>query len=161
YGDETQNFGPNWAVLILPFVEQDNLFNSQKASIWSYMTSGNNAWRSVRGMSLKVYLCPADAGGNPFSGAGGGWARGNYAANAGPPYVSAQVGGVLRDTAGGQSPSNSLPVYQAGTSNPALTLPYPAGGVLCVNYGVSLPELTSQDGTSSTILFNEVRIGPA
>src|SRR5262245_47373317 len=32
-----QPFGPNWAVLILPYIEQNNLYNSVANSIQNYM----------------------------------------------------------------------------------------------------------------------------
>src|SRR5256714_6168372 len=51
-------FGPNWAVFILPYIEQNALF--QQASVNSYpgtanpadLTSYNLSWRAVRGQSL-------------------------------------------------------------------------------------------------------------
>src|SRR5438105_3043090 len=83
--DYNQNFGPNWAVLILPYIEQDNMYQQVAASVISYPTTGDASWRSLRGNKIKTYLCPSDAGADvPFAGAGGNWARGNYGANAGP-----------------------------------------------------------------------------
>src|SRR6188474_2720998 len=40
--DYNQNFGPNWAVLILPFIEQDNLFRTVSQSVQEYMANGNS-----------------------------------------------------------------------------------------------------------------------
>jgi hypothetical protein len=34
-----------------------------------------------------------------------------------------------------------------------------AAGPMCINYGASLGQLTSQDGTSNIVLFSELRIG--
>jgi prepilin-type N-terminal cleavage/methylation domain-containing protein len=50
----SQNFGPNWVVLILPYIEQEPLHRSVSGSIDQYMTNGNNGWRSIRGTELKL-----------------------------------------------------------------------------------------------------------
>src|ERR1700733_2624488 len=39
--DYNQNFGPNWAVLMLPYIEQDNLYNQNSNSIQNYMINGD------------------------------------------------------------------------------------------------------------------------
>src|SRR5262245_2235225 len=81
-------FGPNWAVHLLPYIEQDNLF--RLANVASYPGTANPAnlatynvsWRAVRGQAVPTLLCPSDATGAPFTDprgvlAQGGWARGN------------------------------------------------------------------------------------
>src|SRR5689334_5943769 len=87
-GTETVNFGPNWAVLILPHIEQGPLYSQAADSIARYMkTPGEQGWRSIRGARIPTYLCPSDTGAEtPFDGSviGSGWARGNYGANTGP-----------------------------------------------------------------------------
>jgi prepilin-type processing-associated H-X9-DG protein len=141
-------FGPNWAVLLLPYIEQGALYNTVSAAVGSYMTDGNVAWRAVRGAKIKMMLCPSDSAGDtfytapmgPLSGAGGGWARGNYACNAGPLFYNVSVGG------------------RSSNENPgggALA----ASGPMCINFGASLGQLSSQDGTSNIVLFSELRIG--
>src|SRR5262249_36542229 len=93
--DPNYPFGPNWAVYLLPYVEQNNLF--QQASVSDYLCgyySGNTTqrdrWRTiVKDKLIPVYSCPADDQSIPFDGypsAPGPWARGNYAANAGPGW---------------------------------------------------------------------------
>ena len=162
YADENQNFGPNWAVLLLPYLEQGNLYAPYSASITAYRTSGDSGWRALRGISIPTLLCPADTGADaPFTGVGGNWARGNYGANAGPPFplATAGQGGSLSATAGGQSPRGYCS-WQPGTTTCMLQYPDPGGGVMSANFGVSLVALSNADGTSETILFNEVRIGP-
>src|SRR5687767_10536599 len=86
------NFGPNWVVLILPDIEQGNLYNTQAASINSYMTSGNQAWKAVRTSSIPTMICPSDFGDAPWSGGGGGWQRGNYGCNAGGIHQPSSLG---------------------------------------------------------------------
>src|SRR5262245_18977088 len=92
-------FGPNWAVLILPYIEQNPLY--QQANVTSYpgvaLTMGttpayasvNNSWRALGKIDVKTYQCPADPNNaayytdpasNPADASG--WARGNYGVTA-------------------------------------------------------------------------------
>jgi len=147
--DET-NIGPNWAVLILPYVEQSALYNQVTASIQNYInfanpsgTGGSNDqnWRAVRTATIPVYICPSESNAQIMGNrASGNWARGSYAANSGP-------GGDANGTRDGNSPAGGFG--------------RPGGGVMCVNYGITLPALSNQDGTSNTIMVNHVRAGPA
>src|SRR5262245_57766126 len=134
--------GPNWAVLILPYIEQDNLArqavgstNAQQ-SITNYGNGLNDQnWRAIRGTVSKTYSCPSEPFGNTFgSRAGDGWARGSYAANAGPLVFPA--------SANGASP----------TLNLGGGLVVAGGGVMCINFGATLAQLTNEDGTSNTIM---------
>ena len=92
------NIGPNWAILMLPFIEQDNLFRQVQASVQNYQSwvtsngatgSNDQNWRSIavngvmfRSTKVPTYTCPSEAYANTQgSNVGGGWARGNYAAN--------------------------------------------------------------------------------
>jgi len=137
-------WGPNWAVYLLPYLEQGHLY--QQARVNEYLIgyqNGNAAqrdyWRSVvKDRVIPVYLCPADKGNVvPFQGYThnpGPWARGNYAANAGPGWWQMSLDG-----------RSYLEAY--GMTGP----------VFGINYGAVLHRIP--DGVSSTILFTEVRIG--
>src|SRR5262245_7064561 len=67
--DFTMPFGPNWAALILPFIEQENLY--KQANVTGYPgvpitvgvppTTANQTWRTLRNVDLKIYQCPSDA----------------------------------------------------------------------------------------------------
>jgi hypothetical protein len=168
YGNENANFGPNWALLILPYIEQNNLYQLQATSIQSYMQTGDSNWRILRTNSLRLLLCPSDTGSTtPYSGVGGNWARGNYAANAGPSYWDPYMS-VLAATANGQwytwgSAYTDQCTWALNIFPPIceVSFPFPGGGVMSVNYGATLPVLSAEDGNSQTILFNEVRIGPS
>ena len=46
-GNYSQNFGPNWMIMILPFIEQEALYKTVEASVKAYPINGNNAWRSI------------------------------------------------------------------------------------------------------------------
>src|SRR4051812_38970916 len=56
----TQNFGPNWIVQILPYIEQAGLYATVQTSIASYMTTGDASWRVVCDKSFSILLCPSD-----------------------------------------------------------------------------------------------------
>ncbi len=155
--DPTYPFGPNWAVYLLPFVEQAPLYDAARVGDYLIGYYANNPaqrdyWRTVvQNQSLAIYLCPADVGRDtPFAGyngsgplasvglvpggAPGPWARGNYAANAGPGWWQLSLNGRSYQESFGAT-----------------------GPVMGINYGASLPRLP--DGTSTTVMFTEVRIG--
>jgi prepilin-type N-terminal cleavage/methylation domain-containing protein/prepilin-type processing-associated H-X9-DG protein len=149
---DINNIGPNWAVLLLPYIEQGNLYNQVQGNILNYSSwvssngatgSNDQGWRAIRGATVKTFMCPSDPffGSGPYSGASGGWARGNYAANTGPGYGQVYQPGHQDD-------------YQGGPGNMG------ADGPMLKNFGTTMSALTNQDGTSNTIAFNEVRVGP-
>ncbi|HEY1859854.1 MAG TPA: DUF1559 domain-containing protein [Gemmataceae bacterium] len=141
-------FGPNWAVYLLPFIEQDNLY--AQISPRGYLASHgvDQSWRAIAGTVIPTFLCPSDHNNagrftmNLEYGPVDGWARGNYAANAGP--------GWFNWTQGGQSHDGST-THGTFTNN--------VGGVMAINWGATLTQLSNEDGTSTTIMFNEVRAG--
>lgn len=139
-------FGPNWAVFILPYIEQGALFNTVAAGVKNFMPSNgaDQTWRNVRTTLVPNFICPADPVGSqtPFSLNGGNWARGNYAANAGSGWFSFSVGG-----------ASSTAPQSYSQANP------PQGGVMTINWGASLGLISREDGTSSTLMINEVRVG--
>jgi prepilin-type N-terminal cleavage/methylation domain-containing protein len=143
-----QNFGPNWLVMILPYIEQQNLYNVAATSVANYMTNGDASWRVVRSTQIKTLLCPSDTGADtPYSGVGGNWARGNYACNAGG--IHGPLVGWL-STMNGASPTNDwgwggLPTNLHG------------GGVMCINFAYKIENIP--DGSSNTVMLGEVRIG--
>jgi prepilin-type N-terminal cleavage/methylation domain-containing protein/prepilin-type processing-associated H-X9-DG protein len=179
-GDIRVPFGPNWAVYLLPYLEQSNVYQQCKDNINAFpygktpgpskpckkvcypdaaagaafgagfgeLPTYNNEWMEIRSAVIKTYICPSDRG-HEVSFAGGAlgpppklgnWARGNYAANNGPAMWSRTDGG-------------------NNWTDPAVTNPGPAGAVMAANYGAKLRELTSLDGASTTLLFNEIRVG--
>ena len=139
--------GPNWAVVLLPFIEQNSLYDEFEVN--TNAAGSQNKWNEaatlstgelVRSQSVSGYLCPSATGTDQLmSQAGGSWARGNYGANSGP----------CRN----QSLSGSH------THNCNFNLP--GGGVMTANWGEALGKLTTQDGTSNTVMFGELRAGLA
>lgn len=142
--DPNYPFGPNWAVYLLPYLDQAPLYGQANVSDYLKGYRENNAtlrdrWRTVvQNKTIPIYLCPADAGADvPFSGfqnVPGPWARGNYACNAGPGWWQMSLdGGTYQESYGKTGP------------------------VMGINFGASLPSIP--DGASNTVMFTEVRIG--
>jgi prepilin-type N-terminal cleavage/methylation domain-containing protein/prepilin-type processing-associated H-X9-DG protein len=144
-------FGPNWAVYILPHIEQDPLF--RQANVTSYpgtanttnLASYNLSWRVVRGQTLPTMFCPSDTGSGTtlFTDPNGrlketGWARGNYACNGGTADIDHHIRG---------DDALNNPPYLGMTKGP----------VMSAEFGARLT--TIPDGTSSTFMLHEVRIG--
>jgi len=140
----TFQFGPDWAVLILPYIEQDNLFKQYSSYIQSYPTDNNMTWTGLATQVIPTFLCPSDGQNkvllnrSPFIN----WARGNYAANAGPAFWQNTVNG-----------NNSV----EGPTWPTVGQ-LPGAGVMCINYGNTVA--TIPDGSSNTMMVAEVRSGP-
>ena len=69
----------NWLVLLLPYVEQQQLHDR-----WDFNIPANQ--NPARSVELSIYQCPSDPrnSGNACSYAGGPWARGNYGMNVCP-----------------------------------------------------------------------------
>jgi prepilin-type N-terminal cleavage/methylation domain-containing protein len=166
-GQDGKKLYANWAVLVLPFLEQQALFDyfiiKYKNGQWAQLNSntiplaglpggadprGNLVGRTTE---LEVMLCPTDIGrGNPYDGSslspsasGGLWARGNYGYNAGLGLVLANPGHWAKKENDPET-GNNPPVYCAR-------------GVAGVN--VAMDESGITDGTSKTILLGELRVG--
>jgi len=145
---------PNWAVLILPFIEEQGLYDSLafKATNGKLISltlntipaasapgKAPNANLLGRTRDLAVMLCPTDDGrGRPFDGtgspipSGGQWARGNYGYNAGLSLILSNDGAWNK------------------TINDADGLPMNCGrGVGGANVACKMSQIT--DGTSHTI----------
>jgi len=156
---DDNNIGPNWAVMILPYMEQSAMYNQAQGSINNHISGINygqstnntgvggvdNGWRGIAQNIVKSYVCPAD----PYSGATGtllnrggyNWARGNYAANTGPGGM--QWGGAtgMAGVSGGSGSWN-------------------AGGPMTLNWGAGLGQLSNEDGSANTIVINHIRAAP-
>ena len=169
--DPTQgssNFGPNWVVFILPYIDQGSLYTpAVDTSVKNYMTNGDSNWRQVGSLHMTVMVCPFDAPNHStvYAGTipnppGGPWSHGNYACNAGgihqpngEPQGFGNVGWL-------SSQNGQSPMY---ASNGSFGGPVPDGthfgGLMCINWGCKLSNIN--DGSSQTALLSEVRVGSA
>jgi prepilin-type N-terminal cleavage/methylation domain-containing protein/prepilin-type processing-associated H-X9-DG protein len=143
--------GWNWAIRILPYVEQQALFTridytnlvpSAPETRTPQIAHALNA--PVRMAVIDAFRCPSDSFNQVMmqgdaSATPAMWARGNYAANAGNgPLLSARCDSISGpDSLGWKDPKRR--------------------GVMGPNVSVKLKEIT--DGTSLTMLVGEVRAG--
>jgi prepilin-type N-terminal cleavage/methylation domain-containing protein len=145
------HMGPNWAILILPYVEQAPLYGRIDRTV---TVSGKNQPlisdpknAHIRETQVETFRCPTDTfNTSPLEIGPARWARGNYAANAG--------NGALLTGLGFDDPRVGIGIY--GADSPG----WQDGrirGVIGPNVAASLKEVT--DGTSQTILLGEVRAG--
>jgi len=125
-GTAAQNSEATWVTVILPYIEQDNLFRTGNLNVTFGGTGGINA--TIQGTQLSTMKCPSNTG--PYDPAVfiPGWARGNYVANNGIGPMTSNFG----------SPTSTIAVP----------------GVFLSNGNTRLTDIT--DGTSSTILASEV-----
>lgn len=131
----------NWIISILPFLEQQSLYDS--FNLAAPINDSSN--RVPRGTEIATMKCPADVGHNvrftsTTAAEGDNWARGNYAANASMGF----------------NQTSGDPWSAGGTTMPLSHSRYHRG-VMGSNLAMGVPEV--YDGTSNTILLGEIRIG--
>jgi prepilin-type N-terminal cleavage/methylation domain-containing protein/prepilin-type processing-associated H-X9-DG protein len=172
--DITYPFGPNWAVYLLPFIEQGNLYNqidvkkypgvTLPANVYNF-AAYDRTWRAIRGQPIKIFLCPSDPYNElPYNDPSGvdappevGWARGNYAGTAGftdSDHTTDGANCLYNNPFEGSSSDGVVP---GNPANPPLS----KGPIFFFSTtgknGSRIADII--DGTSSTIMFNEVRAG--
>jgi len=139
---------PNWVVLVLPYLEKQNLYDSftlKDPSLPEPISISDSRNKQARGTSLPVMLCPTDgfnqqnlfAGRSPQE--GDNWARGNYGANS-------SLGFMVKN---GTNPAGG-----PGTQywdDPRTR------GVMGLNAALGLEQVL--DGASHTLLIGELRAG--
>ena len=134
---ESLNIGPNWAVFILPFIEEQSTYDQFKLTAPMRSTK-NKIGRATR---IPTMECPSDnanveiphAAIGLYNGFGQGWARGNYAANA----MNSALWNPKRNGSWWKDP------HRRGVLGPDIT--------------TKMKDLL--DGTSKTIMLSEVRAG--
>ncbi len=132
--ESTVQWKLNWAIAILPYIEQQPLYDSFNLAL--PISDASN--RTQRGTRLSIMLCPSDTGRNTFfsrSGEGDNWARGNYGANGSIEQLSGWLNG--------PTSSEWVKGYKRG--------------VMGCNASVTIDDI--KDGTSNTILLAELKIG--
>ncbi len=129
----SDNFRPNWIVLVLPFVEQQATYNA--FDMTKYLSHQNNML--ARSTNIPAFFCPTDASQQRVkyqptaASEGPNWARNNYACNGTLAYFDQLSTTTLND--------------------PNL------GGVMSSNHALRLGDIN--DGTSNTMMLAEVRVG--
>jgi prepilin-type N-terminal cleavage/methylation domain-containing protein len=163
---DANNVGPNWAMVILPYIEQNALYQLVQTPIQNYAnfsppntTGGSNdqTWRTILtsagtpviGTTVPTYTCPSESFGsvmasgtvNPTNAQ---WARGNSGANTGPgdPGASSRGGTQSMGASGGT------------------TFTMTGAGVIVVNGGVTILNVSNADGSANTVMFTHLRVGP-
>lgn len=104
--------GANWLVFLLPYVEQQTLYEQ-----WDFNIPANQ--NPGRSQELAIYKCPSDpqSDGNLCSYAGGGWARGNYGMNVSPCAHGVGGAGDSLEGIGGVNRGARFADIKDGTSN--------------------------------------------
>ncbi|MFT7643451.1 MAG: prepilin-type N-terminal cleavage/methylation domain-containing protein [Pirellulaceae bacterium] len=134
----TDNFRPNWVIMLLPFMEQQAIYDHFDLDDYISAPSPSPNYKA-RGMRISTMLCPSDPyNTTKFSGTstgeGDNWGRANYAANG----VNYRL-------------DNDINTSGNGWGNPDRR------GVMGVNKSLRMAEII--DGTSNTMLLGEVRAG--
>jgi prepilin-type N-terminal cleavage/methylation domain-containing protein len=142
-------FGESWAVSILPFMENQQLYDAfifEDPTTKAPVRMRDNRNLEERGADLTEMLCPSDSFNRmmKYTGHGGGWARGNYAANVG-------TGALYSGSQNSQSALYITGPDSAGWKH------YLSRGVMGPNAAVELKQIT--DGTSKTFMLVEIRAG--
>lgn len=148
---DSVNFRPNWIIKILPYMEEQALYDRFHPDTFDYNKKvfiSNALNREVRGARIPTLLCPEDTGADvPFSGSGrlaalegDNWGRSNYACN----------GDNIHADKGPINPAKLIDPLGRWHANDRI-------GVLRINTRTKIGQIS--DGTSHTILVGEVRIG--
>jgi prepilin-type N-terminal cleavage/methylation domain-containing protein/prepilin-type processing-associated H-X9-DG protein len=128
-------YGPNWVILSLPFIEEQGTYDLFDLSL----PISDPANRAARGASLATMLCPSDPyNKTPFSLPleGDNWARGNYGANSSHWHFPFQ-----------QLHDNDLNIWKNDWVR----------GVMGGNRAVTVRQI--KDGASKTVSIVELRSG--
>jgi prepilin-type N-terminal cleavage/methylation domain-containing protein len=146
-------YGPNWVIKILPEIEYQELADLFDVSVGINEPGANNRNIDARGTTIAVLLCPSDPNNQiKYTGHGGNWARGNYAASAGRAFIYGNPNAAIEAHMAG--PLSKSWKGKDWTGGEVL---YCRRGVMGPNAAVTLSQIT--DGTSKTIMLGEIRAG--
>ena len=177
--DQTEPFGPNWAVMILPYIDQAPLYNSSNVLGYpgwpgpynnpanpSQNAPNENLYNmdwcntTVRSSRLAVFVCPTDSNNGPGNFF---YSDSDYASYPQLAPMDKMKGIPLTNWARGNYGAiqgATDPDHQInGMEDPGAS-PYPGmpkSGVMGLNYGVKFSAVT--DGLSNTAFVAELRVG--
>jgi prepilin-type N-terminal cleavage/methylation domain-containing protein len=151
YATKKTDVRENWVILILPYLEETNVYNQidRKRPISDPVNA------AARASWLNVMICPTETNaGTPFDGTtivaglGTNWARGCYGANAAHSYLcSKDEGAGIVD----YNVEKGAFLESKGWSTDCMR------GVMGANTAVNIAGI--RDGTSNTLLVIEIRAG--
>lgn len=162
---QLKEYGPNWIIYALPFLEQQATFSKFNLKLpinndGAGVSTSDVRNREARGTEIPVLLCPSDSNNRAkyvgkITFHGDNWARGNYAANSGGNFIggggcSARPGETIPACTAGPEANGTLPADDGWTSDLRR-------GVMGPNISASLKQIT--DGTTKTIMLGEIRAG--
>jgi prepilin-type N-terminal cleavage/methylation domain-containing protein/prepilin-type processing-associated H-X9-DG protein len=153
---------PTWAVLILPYLEQENVYRLWDIQLRYYEQPGLGTANDPCAYNVKTYFCPARRGVPTMPSAP--MPKASDVASGGAPR-----GGGMSDYAncGGTNGSDGALVEASGwvTSPANLNLdslsPIPPLGTRCLGFTSTTSFNSISDGTSNTLLVGEKYIFPA
>lgn len=148
-GIQNSRFGPNWAVRILPHLDEQAVHDAFDMSIPIAHPDNAHAYRT----RIEVMLCPSDEYNRTLFDAGAHrssrylgkvWGRGNYAANAGTGMLSrvSDCGFIDNHGCSGKEENWKYHLVQ---------------GVMGANVTTSFKDIS--DGATNTFLLTEIRAG--
>lgn len=176
--DETEPFGPNWAVMILPYLEQQNLYNTSNVigypgwagpyTAASPYTSAPNpnlynmdwANQTLRSTRMNVFVCPSDPNNGPGSVF---FTQGDLASFPSLAPTDQRTGTPLLNWARGnygavQGATDAD--HMVNGTNGETSAPFKGAskrGMMGANFGVTIAQVT--DGLSNSAMIAEMRAG--
>jgi prepilin-type N-terminal cleavage/methylation domain-containing protein/prepilin-type processing-associated H-X9-DG protein len=175
--DATEPFGPNWAVLLLPYLEQQQLYNASNVAAYPgfpppYNTTPPNTttapnqqnynvdWRNatLRGTRLNVFTCPTDPNNGPnnffFNNAN----DASFGITPVDQNGTPQMNWARGNYGANQGATDADHMVNGWSGESSAPFPgMPKKGIMGVNFGLKLSDIT--DGTANTIAFAELRAG--
>ena len=176
--DQTEPFGPNWAVQILPYIEQQALYNASNilgypgwAGPYSAAPNAGSApnaamynmdWANstLRSTRLNVFVCPTDPNNTPANNFFSASDATNYAQYAPrDPRTGTPLTNWARGNYGAVQGATD-PDHVANGSDGSSSSPFPGlpkVGMMGLNFGSTIAQVT--DGLSNTAAIAELRAG--
>lgn len=135
-----------WAVLLLPFVEQQSGF-----ALWNLQATYGANSLAARSVIVKSYICPGRRGSSPIT----------LSIDGDQTAGAVNVPGALGDYAGNGGDNNTIPAYYDTWTAKGVIIwstANSATGIPVSQYRGQLKILDITDGTSNTMMFGEKHV---